>query len=318
MASLFLNRLEATELKSLRSRLHDIQHGNCFICEKPIDLGLHEGSLDIDHIEPTANGGKDDEGNFALTHATCNRSKQASDLRVARVLSRFDAICDKASPDGSSANLGDVLQSYGGAQYELPLSRKGNEISMSYPDIGNNDIIRLPIYQDVLSGMEYFFALLPIGYLHHDDKINPRSIGKALRGLVEEFHKKNPQLHVGLGVVDLSTEPAVTRARVRVFDGQHKLAAQVLLGVLAVPVRIFVNPDPDRLLTANTNAGTTLRQVAFDKSVQRRLGSTILMNRIERFRAETDRNPDDFTFSETDLIKHFKGEAKSGNYPPPF
>lgn len=52
------------------------------------------------------------------------------------------------------------------------------------------------------------------------------------------------------------------------FDGQHKATAQVLLRVRALPIRVFVDPDPDLLLTTNTNAGTTLRQVAFDKSVQ--------------------------------------------------
>jgi hypothetical protein len=159
--------------------------------------------------------------------------------------------------------------------------------------------------------MDYFFAVLPIAYLHHDAAINPRPIGKALRGLVEEFYKRNPQLHVGLALVEVSHDGDSPRARVRIFDGQHKLAAQVLLGVTTLPVRIFVDPDPNRLLTANTNAGTTLRQVAFDMSVQRRLGGTILLSRIERYRVETNRDQDDFSFSETDLVKHFRGESRS-------
>jgi hypothetical protein len=54
-----------------------------------------------------------------------------------------------------------------------------------------------------------------------------------------------------------------------------------------MPVRVFIDPDPDTLITTNTNAGTTLKQVAFDKSVQRHLGSTLYQDRIERFRQET-------------------------------
>ena len=108
MASLYLGRLDATGLKDLRAKLHSIQHGKCFICEKPIDLTLHADTLDVDHIEPVANGGKDDQSNFALTHSACNRSKQASDLRVARVLSRFDTICDEASPDGSILRISGI------------------------------------------------------------------------------------------------------------------------------------------------------------------------------------------------------------------
>jgi len=311
MSSLYIGRLNAAELKFLRNKLHGIQHGKCFICEKPMDLTLHADALDIDHIEPLVGGGKDDEQNFALTHSTCNRSKQASDLRVARVLSRFDEICDTASPDGQSANLGHVLKSYGGAKYNLPLNRVNGEISMSFSDVGDNAIVKHEIYHDSLSGMDYFFGLLPIAYLHHDDSINPRPIGKALRGLVEEFHKGNPQLHVGLGFVELTKHEENPRTPVKVFDGQHKLAAQILLGVKNLPIRVFINPDKNILLTANTNAGTTLRQVAFDKSVQRRLGGTILLSRIERYRSETNREPDDWSFSEKDLVKYFRGEQRS-------
>lgn len=314
MASLFLNRLSDDERKSLCQRLHNVQQGRCFICEEPVDLVLHASTIDIDHIEPSAHGGRDDEVNFALTHRHCNRSKQAADLRVARVLNRFDKIADEATADGQNsagANLGHVLRRYGGAAHDLPIMRNGMELSISFPDIAQTAITRLPVYKDALSDMEYSFAQLPIEYLHHDDMINPRGIGKALRGLVEEFHRKNPQLHVGLGWLDIPAAGADAKARLRIFDGQHKIAAQVLLGARRIPIRIFLSPDRDHLLNANTNAGTTLRQVAFDKSVQRRLGSSLLYNRIERFRVETNRPADDLSFSEEALVKHFKGEAKS-------
>ena len=131
MGSLYLNRLNPNEHKTLRVKLHSVQHGKCFICQKAMDLTLHADMLDIDHIEPLNGGGKDEEANFALTHSGCNRSKQASDLRVARVLSRFDAICEQASPDGSSANLGHVLSSYGGSKFDLPVSQSNGEMMPS-------------------------------------------------------------------------------------------------------------------------------------------------------------------------------------------
>lgn len=96
----------------------------------------------------------------------------------------------------------------------------------------------------------------------------------------------------------------------KVFDGQHKAAAQVLLGVDAIPVRVFLDPDPDLLLETNTRAGTTLRQVAFDKSVQRRLGRSLFLDRVERYRHELGRPAEDEGFSEADLVKHFKGESR--------
>src|SRR5207248_4244815 len=124
----------------------------------------------------------------------------------------------------------------------------------------------------------------------HDQRINPRPIGANLRGLVEEFHKRRPQLHIALAWTESSE--ITPQSRIHVFDGQHKPAAQILLGVRAIPVRIFVNPNEQLLLTANTNAGTTLRQVALDKSVQWRLGSSILNDRIVRYREERGLNTD--------------------------
>jgi HNH endonuclease len=147
MGSLFLNSLSDDQRRELVRRLHQTQGGKCFICERPISLELHADALDIDHVEPLKIGGKDDPSNFALTHATCNRSKQASDLRVARVLARFAAIRDEAGKENRSPNLGDVLKRYRGAAYELPIKRNGASLSFSYPDLARNDIDQVPVYR---------------------------------------------------------------------------------------------------------------------------------------------------------------------------
>jgi hypothetical protein len=126
-----------------------------------------------------------------------------------------------------------------------------------------------------------------------------------IRGLVEEFHRKRPQLHVPLAWIN-SRENG--DSKVRLFDGQHKAAAQILLDQTWLPVRIFIDPDTDVLITTYTNAGTNLRQVAFDKSTQRFLGASILADRIERFLKDKGRDAGDEQFSERDLVEHFRGE----------
>jgi len=306
MGSLYLNNLTPEQRKELERRLHQSQQGSCFICEKPIDLVLHADAIDIDHVEPIKTGGKDDPVNFALTHASCNRSKQASDLRVARVLARFATIRDEVAPENRGPNLGDILSRHGGARFELRVNRQGNTVNISFPEVGRNDIVQIPLYRDELSGVDYFFAKLPIEYLYHDDRINPRAVGSAINGLVDEFHKKRPQLHVALSWAELADGQSKTK--IQVFDGQHKATAQVLLGARELPVRVFLNPDLDIMLTTNTNAGTTLRQVAFDKSVQRHLGSALFIERVERYRKDRGLFEDDESFSEKDLVNHFKGE----------
>ncbi len=306
MASAYLSALNKDGRAALEQQLWDQQNGKCFISDEPITLGLHE--VDVDHVIPLKNEGKDDPSNFALTHSSHNRSKQASDLRVARVLARLDRIRAGAVSDDRGANLGDVLAAFGGASRPLRVAIGQGKIDIIPTVAGATQPVTMPVHTDPLSGMRYFFALLPIEFIHHDDRINPRAIGPNIRGLIEEFHKGRPQLHVALGWIETATLPEVT---VRVFDGQHKAAAQVLLGARDVPVRIFVDPDKDKLLTANTNAGTTLRQVAFDKSVQRRLGSSILLDRLERFREDRNLDPENEDFSERELVNHFKGEQSA-------
>ena len=307
MGSLYVNKLNSEQRQTLIVSLLDSQSGNCFICGRTIDLSIQANSIDIDHIEPTKMRGKDSPENFAVTHDSCNRAKQASDLRVARILASFDQIAESISDKNRAPNLGDILEKNNGGKYELVVGVSDGLLKTSFTEVGRNDVLQFPIYDDDLSEFKYTFVNLPIEYVHHDDHINPRSIGKNLKKLIEEFHKKLPQLHVALGWIDTNEGNSV---KVRVFDGQHKAAAQILLGVRNLPIRVFLNPDRDALLTANTHAGTTLRQVAFDKSVQRSLGSSLLADRMDRYRRERGLDEEDERFSERDLVNHFKGESR--------
>ncbi|MDD9806911.1 MAG: HNH endonuclease signature motif containing protein [Gammaproteobacteria bacterium] len=308
MGSLYLNKLSKEEKNNLVKRLHEIQEGNCFICGDPINLDIHRKDIDIDHVIPIKSKGKDGPENFAITHATCNRSKQDSNLHVARILAEFNKINENIPKDENrSANLGDILAEYGGGKYELSVKIAGGSFQTSFPKTGNNDIITTPIFKDQISGFDSVFLNLPIQYIHHDSHINPRSIGKNLGKLVKEFHKKLPQLHVALAWIDTDKD---SEPKVLVFDGQHKAAAQIMIGAKNLPVRVFINPDKGMLLTANTHAGTTLHQVAFDKSVQRNLGNSLLKERITRYRKDKGRPEDDESFTERDLANHFKGESR--------
>jgi HNH endonuclease len=254
VASLFLSRLTAEQRNELVARLHETQRGVCFICEQPIDLAVQAGSLDIDHVEPLSGGGKDDETNLAITHGSCNRSKQASDLHVARVLARFASIQEEVrASDGRGANLSDILSRYGGAQYALKFRIEGDEFIYGQGEAGDTAVRKVPLWTDPLSSLRYFSAVLPIGYLHHDDRINPHNIGPNLSKLLTEFHRGRPQLHVSLAWI-VSADQSDT---IKVFDGQHKATAQVLLGARELPVRVFVDPDPDLLASPRCSCGSS-------------------------------------------------------------
>lgn len=302
MSSLFLARLKSADHRILSESLLSIQQGNCFICEQPIDLDLSEHQ--IDHIKPSAHGGPDDETNFALAHGRCNLEKLATNLEVARILSRFSRLKAALADENRSPNLGDVLAQNVTKDDDLRFKFLPGEIRFSIG--GGAELTTLPVFADPLSGFRSFFAVLPLSVLAHDDRINPRSIGPNISKLVEEFFLKRPQLHVPLGWIKSENG----HSKVHIFDGQHKAAAQVMLGAKVLPVRVFIDPDADTLITTNTNAGTTLKQVAFDKSVQRSLGSSQYQDRIQRFLRDTGRHEDDQSFSERDLVNHFRGQSR--------
>jgi hypothetical protein len=292
------------ECQELTKVLLKQQKKCCFICEKPLDCAID--SIEIDHIIPRSKGGKDDENNFAATHARCNRNKSDSDLRVARCLAKYYKVKeDVGNQIPNRPNLADFLELYKGGKYDLHINRQDLKLTISMPENNNQHYEEL-IYKDSLSGLEYCFLNLPIEYLHHDNRINPRAVSPRIRGLIIEFLSGKPQLHIALawGTIEQN------RIKVQVFDGQHKVVAQLLLGVRTLPIRLFINPDPNVLLEANTNAGTILRQVAFDQSIQRFLGSQLYWEKIDEYRKFTHRSEEDLSFTEQELVNFFSGQHR--------
>ena len=308
MASRYLRRLGPVRRGEFERQLWETQLGKCFICRDDFRLPAELDNMEIEHILPVPQGGRDRSPNFALIHSRCNQTTRPTDLNIVRGLHFFEKV-QRLSGDAEDQqpNLEDILREFGGGQFGLALTVKDGKAHYSFDAAGDSSPHESPIYRDQLSGMDYFFAVIPIQYLHYENQINPRTISPKLKDLLEEFSKKRPQLHVSLGRLLLDGDSA---QEVRVFDGQHKAAAQILLGVRELPVRVFINPDLDILMEANTNAGTVLRQVGFDKAVQRRLGGTVFWDRVRKYQQEHHLAEDDYSFSERDLVRYFRSDRR--------
>ena len=162
----YLAGLSASDRTALERRLLDQQDGRCFICTRSIDLALHQ--VHVDHVDPLIDDGADDEHNFALTHSSCNQRKGASSLRVARCMASFDQLQQDALNGGErGANLGHLLAKYGGGKAAVRLNERDGTIRFVLSATGDETIHSVPVYHDRLSTMPYFFALLPIEYIHH-------------------------------------------------------------------------------------------------------------------------------------------------------
>ncbi|MCH5259233.1 MAG: HNH endonuclease [Lachnospiraceae bacterium] len=299
--SKYLDSLSKQEYVDLTKRLWSIQNGVCFICEHKIDLDIQP--TNIDHIKPLANGGKDDISNFAVTHEHCNKSKQDADLKVAKTILRLENIVKDAESKGESPSLQHVLKAYDGAKYQFKFKVQDNKLIYSFDDIGETAILESPIFIDKLSNEKTAYIEVPLEYLYHDTELNPRGLNSSVNLLIKEFSKPNPQLQIALARID--------DGEIKLFDGQHKTVAQIMLGVRRIVIRLFWDTDYDRLMATNLAAGKQLKQIAFDKSIVRQLHDSLYAVRLSRYQKDNNLQEDDFSFSEQQIVDYYKGEKGS-------
>lgn len=296
--SKYLDGLSADEKKELALKLWNIQNHTCFICGKEIDIDVQ--TPNIDHIRPLANGGKDGPENFALTHEHCNKSKQDADLAVAQKLYRLTEIMASAVEKKETPSLKHVLLANQGSKYNFKYKIENEKLIYSFEESGDTTVYRSDIYTDELSGEKSAFIKVPLSYIYHDEVINPRGINGSISLLIKEFYKTNPQLHLSLG--------RISDGKILIFDGQHKAVAQIMLGVSKLVLRLFIDPDIERLIETNTNAGSKLKQIAFDKAIVRQLHDTLYSERLRKYQTDHNLSLDDYSFSEQQVVDYFKGE----------
>lgn len=299
--SKYLDGLSSEEYSNLTKKLWTIQNHKCFICCEDIDLDLNP--TNIDHIKPIVNGGKDDESNFALAHENCNKSKQDADLEVARAMARLSKIIKDAEEKHETPSLKHVLAANGGSLYDFSYKIENRKLLYAFSKTGDDIVRSAEIFCDKLSGEQTAFIQVPIQFLFHDERINPRGINSSIGLLIKEFHKGNPQLHISLARLDDN--------RIMIFDGQHKAVAQIMLGTRDLLVRLFLDTDVDRMIETNTTAGSKLKQIAFDKSIVRQLHDSIYAEKIRKYQLDHNLANDCFTFSEANLVDYFKAEKRS-------
>ena len=295
-----LDKMDAEEKRQLENRLWTFQGKICFLCERPINMDADQ--TDIDHIKPLHDKGPDEEANWALTHDHCNKKKKVANLELARAMMKFALLKEKYE---GAITSGDVLKEYGGSTKDIYLEDKESSVLVRFEHQGQNVQVEVPIMQDPNNpAYRTFFISLPIDFVYHDEELNPRKI-IDIDKLLAEFWRRNPQLHVAL--CRIHVDGGKGRAKALLFDGQHKTAAQILLGNKSIMTRVFLNPDKDNLKETNRRAHKELRQVEFFRSVLDSLGQDIFSVHYKRFLEDTTTSPK----SEKGYIESVEGEQRN-------
>jgi hypothetical protein len=186
--------------------------------------------------------------------------------------------------------LGDALNEFyperdrnNTVEFELTESQSQNQIKVSYP---TGNIETYPVLADERdNSVKSFVAMVPFEYVYHDSSINPRSI-IDLEPLIEEFYYKHPQLQPCLAYVKF--DGIKGKSDIWVFDGQHKAAAQLYLRNEKLLVRVFINPDIDKIKLTNFRAHTIVAQVHFPQLIQDKVGYSLFKLEFEKWKEKAD------------------------------
>lgn len=224
------------------------EHGGrrCFVDGAPIP---EEETIEFHHIKAYSEGGKTNLANIAPVCKKHHRTIGTMSLQEYRdklSLGRF-------FEDGEPKYLDDLIRAKTGKSVEkLSFEVSGDNI-LIYLD---NARLSLPLYLCPTTNWQYFYATLPIQYLENDRDLQPRALRyNSLWSLYRHF-QVNTQLSPSICRID-------SDRILRLFDGQHKAAAQIWAGRKVVECKVYLEPDSIVLKETNLEAHGKFRQMSF-------------------------------------------------------
>ena len=236
-------QITEAEKQAVRTR----QGLRCFIDDHPIDS---DADVEFDHIRPFAEGGQSHADNVAIVCMKHNREKRTLSLGEYRdrlQLRRFfEGVPKRRLDDLLEARLGP-----GGFGHSITTELTEAEATL-YLDSGP---IRVPVGTCPATQERYFYVTLPVSVLRNDTELQPRSLEPERLWELYRHLLTHTQL-----------APAVCRlvgTQMLLFDGQHKVAAQVWAGRPLVECKVYIEPELRRLKETNLSAHDRLRQMPF-------------------------------------------------------
>jgi hypothetical protein len=241
----------------------------CFADDHPIE---NEDDVEFHHIKPFSESGPTEVANIGgvcREHHRRIRTLSLSEFRDQLSMNRF---FDHPDP----RRLDDLLA------LKLSPSRVGQPVIID-GDLQRQVILhftnsdRSPqtcqVFECPATEMRYFYSGVPIDYVCNDPELQPRPLEQKR---VWELYR-----HL-TGHTQLA--PAVCRLvdkQIKLFDGQHKSAAQIWAGRQILDCKIYIHPNIAMLKDTNLVAHDKLRQMPF-------FTSTLIAKYSDIFKQEWD------------------------------
>ena len=227
----------------------------CFISGEVI--GPND-AIEYDHIQPYSKEGESDLANIRIVKKHYNRRKNDQSLYDVRDNLKLERLFNL---NKNNIKLQDI--------FELKeIERKAFHFYENDQTIVIDDgtVKRsFSLFYDKILGVHYFYGSLPIKWLENDDQegLQPRVIDYKRLISLRGHLKDHPQL-----------APSIARligSKMKLFDGQHKLAAQILNNVTDVDIKAYISPIDsvkakklfDDLMVTNLDAHSKHKQIPF-------------------------------------------------------
>ena len=237
------------------------QHGKkCFATGHDIPEGE---SVHFDHIHAFSKGGASELDNIAPMCGQHNKEKGTLPLQDFRTKLRLESFFSQGEKLTLKHLLSFLKNSNDITQFAQPISvqEKDGQVTIESPSKKYTHTI----YSCPTTGWKYTYATLDVDVLDSDDD-QDSSIGLQPRYLIFDkvfelyrHFQQHPVLQPSIGrVVD---------HRIRIFDGQHKIAALLWNGRKRFECKVYFDPDLRRLNQTNIAAHDKFAQTRFFSSI---------------------------------------------------
>lgn len=247
----------------------------CFISGEIIS---ENNEIEYDHIQAFSKDGDTDTSNVRIVIKNYNRRKSDQSLYDVRDNLRLERLFEEKK---NNIKLQDILGLKEVKHKNIHATYNKGKVSID----DSVDKREYELLHDEILKVDYFYGKIPIHWLENDDQegLQPRVIDYKRLISIRNHLKNHPQL-----------APSIARLvqnRLKLFDGQHKLAGQVLNDLTEIDVKVYVSPsEPDKekklfddLMITNLDAHSKLKQVPFYTSTLLDRLSVIYKDLLEEF-----------------------------------
>jgi hypothetical protein len=239
--------------------------------------------IEYDHIQPFAKDGETSIENIRIVIKEYNRRKSDQTLYDVRDNLKLERLFEEKN---NKIRLQDIFDLKQVEHKSFSIKKENGLIAVD----DGNDKIECPIFFDNILKSEYFYARIKNKWIENDDEkgLQPRYIVYKRLIKLRDHLKSHPQL-----------APSIARlisSKIKLFDGQHKFAAQILNNQSEIDVKIYISPpEPekskqlfDQLMITNLEAHSKHKQIPFYTSTLLDKLSEIHKEFLEKF-IETER-----------------------------